>query len=142
MRSVWKKVQLEQRIVFLNLNQNGDLFPLILQNYRKQVIIFCTLFKGTVCLISRYSKCKDDNVRFTTVPLKPLSEQKCVLDEINNKIYISSSNPEIILFIRKKFHLTGNGYIGNRKLRMSAKSIMTAAEKLYTQGFISYPRQD
>ena len=103
-------------------------------------IWFCTLFKGTVCLISRYSKCKDDNVRFTTVLLKPLSEQKCVLDEINNKIYISSSNPEIILFIRKKFHLTGNGYIGNRKLRMSAKSIMTAAEKLYTQGFISYPR--
>lgn len=31
---------------------------------------------------------------------------------------------------------------GSRKLRMSAKEIMTTAEKLYTQGFISYPRTE
>lgn len=31
---------------------------------------------------------------------------------------------------------------GSRKLRMSAKEIMTIAEKLYTKGFISYPRTE
>lgn len=31
---------------------------------------------------------------------------------------------------------------GSRKLRMTAKEIMTIAEKLYTQGFISYPRTE
>lgn len=32
--------------------------------------------------------------------------------------------------------------IGSRKLKLSAKTIMTIAEKLYTQGFISYPRTE
>ena len=32
-------------------------------------------------------------------------------------------------------------FLGNRKLRMSAKMIMSTAEKLYTQGYISYPRE-
>ena len=31
---------------------------------------------------------------------------------------------------------------GSRKLRLSAKTIMTIAEKLYTQGYISYPRTE
>lgn len=31
---------------------------------------------------------------------------------------------------------------GSRKLKLSAKVIMTIAEKLYTQGFISYPRTE
>lgn len=31
---------------------------------------------------------------------------------------------------------------GSRKLKLSAKTIMTIAEKLYTQGFISYPRTE
>lgn len=31
---------------------------------------------------------------------------------------------------------------GSRKLKLSAKEIMTIAEKLYTQGFISYPRTE
>lgn len=31
---------------------------------------------------------------------------------------------------------------GSRKLKLSAKTIMTVAEKLYTQGFISYPRTE
>ncbi|XP_070500540.1 DNA topoisomerase 3-alpha [Chironomus tepperi] len=31
---------------------------------------------------------------------------------------------------------------GSRKLRITAKEIMTIAEKLYTQGFISYPRTE
>lgn len=32
--------------------------------------------------------------------------------------------------------------LGSRKLRLSAKETMQAAEKLYTQGFISYPRTE
>lgn len=32
--------------------------------------------------------------------------------------------------------------LGSRKLKISAKQIMTIAEKLYTQGFISYPRTE
>ena len=31
---------------------------------------------------------------------------------------------------------------GSRKLRLSAKTIMSVAEKLYTQGLISYPRTE
>jgi DNA topoisomerase-3 len=31
---------------------------------------------------------------------------------------------------------------GSRKLKLSAKTIMTIAEKLYTQGYISYPRTE
>lgn len=31
---------------------------------------------------------------------------------------------------------------GSRKLKLNAKTIMTIAEKLYTQGFISYPRTE
>lgn len=32
--------------------------------------------------------------------------------------------------------------LGSRKLKLSAKQTMTIAEKLYTQGFISYPRTE
>lgn len=32
--------------------------------------------------------------------------------------------------------------LGSRKLKISAKETMTIAEKLYTQGFISYPRTE
>jgi DNA topoisomerase-3 len=32
--------------------------------------------------------------------------------------------------------------LGSRKLKMNAKEVMTIAEKLYTQGFISYPRTE
>ena len=35
------------------------------------------LLKGTVSVISSDSSCKDDDARFTTVPLKPFSDQKC-----------------------------------------------------------------
>ena len=33
--------------------------------------------KGTVSVISSCPSCKDGNIRFTTVPLNPLSEHKC-----------------------------------------------------------------
>ena len=33
--------------------------------------------KGTVSVISSCPLCKDGNIRFTTVPLNPLSEHKC-----------------------------------------------------------------
>lgn len=32
--------------------------------------------------------------------------------------------------------------MGSRKLKMSAKQTMMVAEKLYTKGFISYPRTE
>lgn len=32
--------------------------------------------------------------------------------------------------------------LGSRKLKLSAKQVMTIAEKLYTQGIISYPRTE
>lgn len=32
--------------------------------------------------------------------------------------------------------------LGSRKLKISAKQTMTIAEKLYTKGFISYPRTE
>lgn len=32
--------------------------------------------------------------------------------------------------------------LGSRKLKISAKETMTIAEKLYTKGFISYPRTE
>ena len=32
--------------------------------------------------------------------------------------------------------------LGSRKLRINAKETMKIAEKLYTQGFISYPRTE
>lgn len=32
--------------------------------------------------------------------------------------------------------------LGSRKLKMSAKEVMTIAEKLYTKGIISYPRTE
>jgi DNA topoisomerase-3 len=32
--------------------------------------------------------------------------------------------------------------LGSRKLKMNAKEVMRIAEKLYTQGFISYPRTE
>lgn len=32
--------------------------------------------------------------------------------------------------------------LGSRKLKMSAKDVMTVAEKLYTKGAISYPRTE
>lgn len=32
--------------------------------------------------------------------------------------------------------------LGSRKLKISAKETMTVAEKLYTQGIISYPRTE
>jgi len=32
--------------------------------------------------------------------------------------------------------------LGAKKLRMSARDVMTTAEKLYTQGFVSYPRTE
>ena len=34
-------------------------------------------FKGTVSVISSNSSCIDDSARFTTVPLKPSSDQAC-----------------------------------------------------------------
>ena len=34
------------------------------------------LVKGTVSIISSYSPCKDDNVRFSAVPLKTKSDRK------------------------------------------------------------------
>ena len=40
---------------------------------RESVQVF--LFKGTVSVISSDSPYKDDNARFTTVPLKALSDQ-------------------------------------------------------------------
>ena len=36
-----------------------------------------TIVKGTVIVISSESPFKEDNVRFTTVPLKPQSDRKC-----------------------------------------------------------------
>ena len=32
--------------------------------------------KGTVSTISRYPPCKDDKARFTTIPVKALSDQE------------------------------------------------------------------
>lgn len=32
--------------------------------------------------------------------------------------------------------------LGSKKLKISAKQVMTIAEKLYQQGFISYPRTE
>lgn len=32
--------------------------------------------------------------------------------------------------------------LGSRKLRMNVKQVMQVAEKLYTNGFISYPRTE
>lgn len=32
--------------------------------------------------------------------------------------------------------------LGSRKLRMNVKEVMKVAEKLYTNGFISYPRTE
>ncbi|PSN32683.1 DNA topoisomerase 3-alpha [Blattella germanica] len=47
---------------------------------------------------------------------------------------------------QKQFHVTEcileMEKLGSRKLRMNAKEIMKVAEKLYTQGFISYPRTE
>ena len=55
------------------------------QNFKIKEISICnnvlkninTLFKITVSVISCHSQSKKCNARFTTVPLKPLSEQKC-----------------------------------------------------------------
>ena len=43
------------------------------------IIHFCSSWsklKGTVSVISSDPQCKDDNARFTTVPLKPFTDQK------------------------------------------------------------------
>ena len=37
--------------------------------------------KGTVGVISSEPPCKDGNVRFTTVPLKALSDQVCIINQ-------------------------------------------------------------
>ena len=38
------------------------------------ISFYYSYFKGTVSIISSDPPCKDDNVRFTTVPLKPLED--------------------------------------------------------------------
>jgi len=46
--------------------------------------------KGTVSVISSEPSCKDSNAQFTTVPLKPLSDQKC--GRYRRFIYLKSVN--------------------------------------------------
>ena len=49
--------------------------------------LFCSQgwrFKGTVRVILSDSPCKDGNVGFTTVPLKPLTDQGCQIYSHNS----------------------------------------------------------
>ena len=42
----------------------------------RQIYTFYS-FKGTLIVVLSDPPCKDGNARFTTVPLKPLSDQRC-----------------------------------------------------------------
>ena len=42
-----------------------------------KIFLYFIRFKGTVSVISRDPSRTNDNARFTTVPLKPLSDRKC-----------------------------------------------------------------
>ena len=64
------------------LNPELDLASMVLNHHHlfsleHYLTRFFQYLKGTESVISSDPPCKDGNVRFTTVPLKPCSDKKC-----------------------------------------------------------------
>ena len=67
----------------------GSMAPtsLIIKTFNKKMFLSSKLFKGTVSVISNVPPCKDGNARLTSVPLKPLYNQKS--RKLTRKVLIS-----------------------------------------------------